>query len=72
MLERWLREPVEEVEACLSIAGGWPSWVEFLRFIAIGFDLCGSGEAMVSVGSFDIMELIRLAVMCMMSSMYCL
>lgn len=61
MLERWLREPVEEVEACLSSPGGWPSWVVFLKFMAIGFDLCGSGELMVTAGGSIIMELVRLA-----------
>lgn len=53
MLERWLREPVDEVEVCLSIAGGWPSCVVLLRFMAIGLDLCGSGEAMVTAGWFE-------------------
>lgn len=54
MLERWLREPVEELETCLSIVCGRLS----SRFMASGFVLCGCGEAMVRAGGTIVLELI--------------
>ena len=53
MMERWLREPLDELERFLSIAGAWPSRVVLLRFMTIGFGLCGSEEAMLRAGWFD-------------------
>lgn len=42
MLDRWLKEPVDETEVCLSILGGRVSWDTLPKFKE-GCDLIGSG-----------------------------
>ncbi len=54
MLDRWLREPVDEAEVCLSILGGRVSWDTLLK-LKEGCDLIGSGVGFVILGRwFDL------------------